>query len=181
MTSHLTLSKNDLSIFCRTCHGLSNALYRLSLSFLVFGFSGGGGHPPPPPAVRRWLRPPAVRGSRDRNTTPDVQFSENSQQILSPYVPATYSLNSSAEFVDLIKSQGKRGMLTSVDSTSLFTNVPVEKTTDILVRYAYPTVDMDPPEVPQQLMKPLLWICTKRAPFISPRGDMYICTCRWTV
>ena len=23
---------------------------------------GRGGHPPPPPAVRRWLRPPAVRG-----------------------------------------------------------------------------------------------------------------------
>ena len=28
---------------CRTCHGLSNAVYRLSLSFLVFEFSGGGG------------------------------------------------------------------------------------------------------------------------------------------
>ena len=35
--------KNDISIFCRTCHGLSNAVYRLSLSFLVFEFSGGGG------------------------------------------------------------------------------------------------------------------------------------------
>ena len=49
VTSNLTWSKNDLSIFCRTFHGLSNALYRLSLSFLVFEFSGGGGHPPPPP------------------------------------------------------------------------------------------------------------------------------------
>ena len=56
------LIKNDLNIFfCRTCSGLSNAVYRLSLSFLVFEFSGGGAgiHPP---AVRRWLRPPAVRG-----------------------------------------------------------------------------------------------------------------------
>ena len=40
---------NYLSIFCRTCRGLSNAVYRLSLSFLVFEFC--------PPAVRRWLRP----------------------------------------------------------------------------------------------------------------------------
>ena len=48
MTSNLTWSKNDLSIFCRTCHGLSNAVYRLSLSFLVFAFSGGRSSAPPP-------------------------------------------------------------------------------------------------------------------------------------
>ena len=48
VTSNLTWSKNDPSIFCRTCHDLSNAVYRLSLSVLVFEFSG--------------LRPPAVRG-----------------------------------------------------------------------------------------------------------------------
>ena len=41
--------ENDLSIFCRTCHGLSSAVYRLSLSFLVFESLGeGGSHPPPP-------------------------------------------------------------------------------------------------------------------------------------
>ena len=54
--------KKDQSIFCRTCHGLSNAVYRLSLSFLVFEFSGGRSSTPPPPAVRRWFRPPTVRG-----------------------------------------------------------------------------------------------------------------------
>ena len=48
------LIKTWSKYFCRTCHSLSNAVYRLSLSFLVFQFSGGGGHPPP--AVRRWLR-----------------------------------------------------------------------------------------------------------------------------
>ena len=57
VTSNLTWSKNDQSIFCRTCHGLSNTVYRLSLAFLVFEFSGGGRSSAPPPAVRRWLRP----------------------------------------------------------------------------------------------------------------------------
>ena len=47
--------------FCRTFRGLPNAVYRLSLSLLVFEFSGGGGGYRPP-AVRRWLRPPTVRG-----------------------------------------------------------------------------------------------------------------------
>ena len=60
VTSNLTWSKNDLSMFYRTCQGLSNAVYHLSLSFLVFEFSGGAVIRPP--AVRRWLRPPAVRG-----------------------------------------------------------------------------------------------------------------------
>ena len=37
------LIKKLSKYFCRTCHGLSNAAYGLSLSFLVFKFSGGGG------------------------------------------------------------------------------------------------------------------------------------------
>ena len=60
VTSNMTWSKNDLSIFCRICRGLSNTVYRFSLPFLVFKFSGGraSARPPPPPprAVRRWLR-----------------------------------------------------------------------------------------------------------------------------
>ena len=52
VSSNLTWSKNDRSIFCRNCRGLSNAVCRLSLSFLVFEFSGGG-HPPPPSPVSR--------------------------------------------------------------------------------------------------------------------------------
>ena len=62
------LIKKWYKYLCRTCHGLSNPVYRLSLSFLVSFrvlWGGGGGHSPPPPAVRRWLRPPAVRGLKD--------------------------------------------------------------------------------------------------------------------
>ena len=62
VTSNLTWSKNYRSIFCRTCGGLSNAVYRLSLSFFVFEFFLEGVAGIRPPAVRRWLRPPTVRG-----------------------------------------------------------------------------------------------------------------------
>ena len=58
VTSNLTWSKNDLSIFCRTCHGLSNALYRLSLSFLVSEFSGGAVIRPPPPGRAKVAQTP---------------------------------------------------------------------------------------------------------------------------
>ena len=60
VTSNLTWSKM-IEYFSKTCHGLSNAVYRLSLSFLVFELSGGGGAVIRPPAMRRWFKPPAVR------------------------------------------------------------------------------------------------------------------------
>ena len=50
VTSNLTWSKNDLSIFCRTCRDLSNAVY-LPLPLVAIFLS-----------FRRWLRPPAMRG-----------------------------------------------------------------------------------------------------------------------
>ena len=49
VTSNFTWSKNDLRISCRTCHGLSNAVHRFSLSFIVFELSGGAVIRPPLP------------------------------------------------------------------------------------------------------------------------------------
>ena len=70
---------------------------------------------------------------------PTYELAKTLNTIIYPYVPAASTLKSSSEFVDLLKSQGKRGILASLDATSLFTNVPVEKTIDILSRYAYET------------------------------------------
>ena len=105
---------------------------------------------------------------------PTYELAKTLNRIIYPYVPAESTLKSSSEFVDLLKSQGKRGILASLDATSLFTNVPVEKTIDILSRYAYETDGMAPPEMPRHLMKSLLRLCTKKAPFISPRGEMFL-------
>ena len=58
VTSNMTWSKNDLSIFCRTRHGLSNSVYRLSLSFLVFEFTGWGQSSAPPPGRAKVAQTP---------------------------------------------------------------------------------------------------------------------------
>ena len=105
---------------------------------------------------------------------PTYKLAKTLNKILSPYVPTTHSLKSSSEFIDLIKNNGKRGMLASMDVTSLFTNVPVDETIDILTRYAYETEGMDAPEMPRHVMKSMLRLCTKKAPFISPKGDTFI-------
>ena len=55
MTSFLTRPKNDFCKNCRSRPLVSNAVYRLSLAYLVFEtVRGGGGYsPPPPPAPVR--------------------------------------------------------------------------------------------------------------------------------
>ena len=85
------LIKKLIKCFCRTCHSLSNAVYRLSLSFLVFEFSGGGAviHPQ---AVRRWLRPPPGRGlmmtkdevNRARRKTSAAELKRTVNDVTSP-------------------------------------------------------------------------------------------------
>ena len=52
------LTKNDPRIFCRTCLGLSNAVYRFSPSFLVFQLSGGGAVIRPPPGRAKMAQTP---------------------------------------------------------------------------------------------------------------------------
>ena len=67
VTSNLTWSKNDLGIFFRTWHGLSNAVYRLSLSFLVFESSGGGRSSAPPGRAKVAQTPGRARVKRKQS------------------------------------------------------------------------------------------------------------------
>ena len=55
-----------------------------------------------------------------------------------------------------------------------FTDVPLEKTIDILAKYAYHHDSLDAPEIPEAIMKAMLRLCTKEAPFRNPQGDMYL-------
>ena len=57
---------------------------------------------------------------------------------------------------------------------NLFTSATLEKTIDILAKYAYHHPSMDAPEMPEATMKAMLRLCTKEAPFKSPQGDMYL-------
>ena len=59
VTSILTSSKNDPYVFCRTWHGLSNAVYRFSMRCVVLEISRGGWNQPPPPAGSRLAQTPA--------------------------------------------------------------------------------------------------------------------------
>ena len=81
------------------------------------------------------------------------------------YLPKKYQTYSTFEFLSLLKNCNQQGMLASLDVDSLFANVPVEQTTEIIPHHAYNHPTMLPPPIPQDIMKKLLLICTTKTPF----------------
>ena len=104
---------------------------------------------------------------------PTYQLAKTLNGIMYPYVPLAHSLKSPSECIDILKNRKRQGTLASLDTSSLYTNVPIERTIDILVRYAYYSDDMSPPDIPEHIMRVLLRLCMTKAPFKCPEGKLY--------
>ena len=98
--------------------------------------------------------------------TPTYETSKALNKLISPYLPAKFQLNSSDEFVDLLKTTEAKGILASLDVESLFTNVPVNETIQIICDCIYRNSEMPPLTIPEATMKKLLEACTTKCPFM---------------
>ena len=105
--------------------------------------------------------------------TPTYNLAKRLAQILTPFVPSHYSIASSTEFLELVRSNHSDGIIASLDVESLFTNVPVDRTIDYILKKVYEDGPSPAIDIPREVMKSLLSICTKEAPFRCPRGTMY--------
>ena len=94
-------------------------------------------------------------------------------KLIQPYIPAVNTLRSTGEFVDILKCNKPQGILASLDVESLFTNVPVEETIQIILRYVFDQPGIVPPRIPRKVIEGMLRICTTRSPFLSPSGKLY--------
>ncbi|XP_064079524.1 uncharacterized protein LOC135196613 [Macrobrachium nipponense] len=68
---------------------------------------------------------------------PTYALAKSLNQILTPYIPSRYSLQSSAEFLEAIKDAPGTGIIASLDVESLFMNVSVDETIDIILDHVY--------------------------------------------
>ena len=93
------------------------------------------------------------------------ELSNHINEIIVKYLPKKYQTDSTFEFLSLLKNCNQQGMLASLNVNSLFTNVPVEQTIEIILHHAYNHPTMPPPPMPQDIMKKLLLICTTKTPF----------------
>ena len=94
-------------------------------------------------------------------------------RLLSPLGKSEYSLQSTKEFVQKVRrTKAPKGMkMISFDVVSLFTNVPLQRTIDIILRKVYKEKKIKT-KIPMKNMKKLLLLCTQGVPF-QFNGDMY--------
>jgi hypothetical protein len=87
--------------------------------------------------------------------------------ILRPYINSNYIIKSSDELLLKLENvQIRHGQeLLSLDVESLFTNVPVDETINIIIAAVYQHPTMVPPTIQQEVFRELLKICTTSTPF----------------
>ena len=85
-------------------------------------------------------------------------------------------INSTDEFIEITRNIKQPNMLASLDVESLFTNIPVDETINIIIQEVYNHPSLPPLEIPAESLRNLLKICTTKTPFKSPNGDIYLQT-----
>ena len=92
---------------------------------------------------------------------------------MSPLSTSEYTVKSTSDFITHIKRQNKPNnfKLISFDVTSLFTNVPLDFTIDVILKRIYDENEVNT-NIPKQQMRDLLLLCTKNVHF-SYNGDIY--------
>ena len=86
------------------------------------------------PKIHKNIKDHKLRPIISQVSTPTYNLSKYLKRIISPYMPRKYVLASTYEFLDLIRAtETSGGVMVSLDVESLFTNVPVEDTTQIVI------------------------------------------------
>ena len=105
--------------------------------------------------------------------TPTYKIAKQLNEIISPFIPSKYSLKSTDEFLDILRTTKASGLLASLDAESLFSNIPVTETISIILDNCYNHPTLPPPKIPAPILENLLRLCTTKAPFRSPSGQLF--------
>ena len=106
--------------------------------------------------------------------SPTYNVAKQINDIITPYMPNQFALKSTDEFLDLLQSTENKGMLASLDVESLYTNVPILDTIEIILDNVFNHPTIPPPKVSKGALEELLSICTREVPFRCPSGNLYL-------
>lgn len=127
------------------------------------------------PKIHKCLKNPPIRPIISQICTPTYEIAKTLNSILRKYIPAKFMIESTDEFLNILRAtDNKNGLLASLDVESLFTNVPVRETINIILQNAYYHPDLKPPNMPATTMNELLLVCTSETPFRHINGDIYL-------
>ena len=116
---------------------------------------------------------PPIRSIISNINTASYQVAKYLAKLLSPLSMSEYTVKSTSDFSSHIKGQNipNSFKLISFDVTSLFTNVPLDFTIDVILKRIYDENEVNT-NIPKQQMRDLLLLCTKNVHF-SYNGDIY--------
>ena len=105
--------------------------------------------------------------------TPTYRLAKRLNDLLQQYLPNGHSLRSVDEFIDILRTRQPNGILASIDVESLFTNVPIEATIQIILDNVYQHDNLPPIQLSRNILEQLLRACTTELPFRGPDGQLY--------
>jgi hypothetical protein len=94
--------------------------------------------------------------------TPEYQLAKFLDNLIKPNIPDTYMLNSTKDFIDRINFTNVKpnDIMVSLDVCSLFTNVPLTETINIITDYCFSNQAKLIPPVDKKIFKKLLKLAT---------------------
>lgn len=116
---------------------------------------------------------PPIRPIISQIPSPTYTIAKELNKIIEPYVPSKYILKSTDDLLDILQINQPKGILSSLDVESLYTNVPIDTTIDIILQNVYNHESKPPPKIEKSTLKKLLEICTKHAPFMHIDGKIF--------
>ena len=87
--------------------------------------------------------------------------------VIRPYLNTSQIVKSGTEIIAQFENitLNTNECLVSLDVESLFTNVPVRETIDIIIEMVYSHDNLQPPKIDRDILNQLLLICTTKTPF----------------
>ena len=111
---------------------------------------------------------PPLRPIISMNSTVTHDLAQHINTIIQPFMNTQHVIRSSDELLLKLKilqiQDGQK--FSSLDVESLFTNVPVQRTIDIIIQTAYNHEILPAPTIPQETLRELLTISTTETPFL---------------
>ena len=125
------------------------------------------------PKIHKNKLDPKLRPIISQVTSPIYEISKQINGIITKYMPQKFMINSTDEFINIIRTTSPTGRMASLDVESLFTNVPIIETIEIILENCYNNSILEKPKIPKQILKELLIKCTMQAPFKHIDGNTY--------
>lgn len=105
--------------------------------------------------------------------TPTYKTAKEINKIVTPFLPAKFLLQSTDQFLDLLQCTEANGFVASLDVESLFTNIPVKSTINIICNAVYFHPSKPPPPFSRETLEKLLLACTTKTQFKHIDGSLY--------